>query len=113
VLGGSQLIEENVFSVVIAHYNTILAFSRDVLISLAVVDVLEMSTKVSTLGECLVAEAARERTLASVLSEVITKVAGLLEHRVAIWVHAFKVEFDALSLRVPHFNRLVPLSRDA
>lgn len=71
-----------------------------------------MSTKVSTLSECFVAKTTCKWSLTCVFSEVITKIAGLLKHRVARWVHAFKVQFYSLSLWVSHFNGLVPLRWD-
>lgn len=77
------------------------------------VDILEMSSQVSTLCESFVAEGAGEWSLSSVLSEVIPQVATLLENTVAPWILALKEKLHSLSVRVLHLDRLVPLLRDS
>ena len=54
------------------------------------VDILEMSSQVSTLCESFVAEGAREWSLSSVLSEVIPQVATLFENTVAARILALE-----------------------
>lgn len=80
-------------------------------IAAQIVHVFEVATEITALRERLVALLANEWPLASVLSEVVPEVAGLLKHRVAAGVHALEIELDALGLRVPDLDGLVPVGR--
>ena len=77
---------------------------------LSLMDVLEVATKVATLGECLVAVVTRERPLTCMLSKVVSQVARLFEYTVASGVHAFKVQFDSLCIRISYLDCLMPFS---
>lgn len=77
-----------------------------------VMDVLEMSAKISTLSEGLSTVVARERSLTSVLSEMVSEVATFLKGTITVRVLAFKEQLDTLRCRVLHFNSLMPLFRD-
>ena len=77
------------------------------------VHVLEVATEVTTLSEGLLAHRTVERSLACVLSEVISQVAALLEDALACGMLAFEIELDALSDIVFDLNGLVPFLRDA
>ena len=72
-----------------------------------------MSAQVTALSEGLLALGAGEGSQAGVLAEVVSQVARLLEHRVAVRVHTLEVQFDALGVRVAHLDRLVPAAWDA
>jgi len=75
--------------------------------------VFEVTPKVSALCEGLLAHCTGKRPLASVLAEVISQIAALLEDALAPCVPAFKIQFDALSSQVFDLNCLVPLLRDS
>ena len=77
------------------------------------VDVLEVSAKISTLSEGLSTEVAGERSLACVLPEMVSQIATLLEGTVAVWVLALKEQLDSLRDGVLDFDGLVPLLWDA
>jgi len=49
-----------------------------------------VAAQVATLSEVLAAETALKRSLASVLSEVISQVAGFLENSATVWILALK-----------------------
>ena len=53
-------------------------------------DVLQMPAEVATLSEVLLASWAGERPPASMLSEVVTEIAALLKHGVAVLKAAFE-----------------------
>ena len=77
------------------------------------VDILEMSSQVSTLCESFVAEGAREWSLTGVLSEVIPQVATLFENTVAPRILALEEKLHSLRVRVLHLDSLVPLLGNA
>ena len=74
-----------------------------------VVDVLHVPPQIAALGEGLLAPWALEGSLASVLPEVVTEVAALLENAAAPFELAFEVQFESLSLLVLHLDCLVPV----
>lgn len=76
-------------------------------------NVLQVPAQVATLREGFVAFGAGERSQAGVLAEVVTEVAALLEGARASRVFTLEEKLDALSVRVLHFDRLVPFFRDA
>jgi hypothetical protein len=82
---------------------------RSVDVATQIVNIFEVAAEITALSECLVALLADKWPLPRVLSEVVPQIAGLLEHRVAAGVHTFEVEFDALGLRVPDLDGLVPV----
>ena len=55
-----------------------------------IVDILKMAAQVATLSEVFAAETALKRSLASVLSEVISQVAGFLENSATVWILTLK-----------------------
>lgn len=71
--------------------------------------ILQVSSEVPTLSECLLTIAAQEWPLTGMLSKVVTKVATLLEDTPAIGVHALEIQLDTLCLWVPYFDGLVPI----
>ena len=73
---------------------------------------LQVSPEVATLGEVLVAELARERSLTGVLPEVVSQVARLFKHAPTTWVHALEEQLLSVGLRVPDLDGLVPLRWD-
>lgn len=75
--------------------------------------VFEVSAKIATLGEGLMAHRTVVGPLASMLAEVITQVTALLEDTLTVTVHTFEIEFDALGDLVLHLNCFVPLLRNA
>jgi len=75
--------------------------------------VFEVSAKISTLGEGLMAHRTVVGPLACMLAEVIAQVTALLEDTLTIIMHAFEIEFDALGDLVLHLNSFVPLLRNA
>ena len=77
--------------------------------SVLVVDVLHVPPEIAALGECLLAPWALEGPLASVLPEVVTEVAALLENAAAPFELAFEVQFESLSLLVLHLDGLMPV----
>lgn len=68
-----------------------------------------MSSQVSALREIFVAELAGERSLASVLPEVVSEIARLFEHAPALRIHALEVQLLSLGLRVLDLDGLVPV----
>ena len=75
--------------------------------------VLQVSAEVSALSEGLLAIGARERSLASVLAEMVPQIAALFERAIAARVLALEVKFDAMGFLILHLDGLVPLSWDA
>ena len=55
-----------------------------------IVHIFQVAAQVATLSEVLAAETALKRSLASVLSEVISQVAGFLENSATVWILALK-----------------------
>lgn len=55
-----------------------------------IVNIFKVAAQVATLSEVLAAEAALERSLASVLSKVISQVAGFLENSATVGILALK-----------------------
>ena len=51
---------------------------------------------------------ADERSATVMLSKVVSQIARLFENTVASRVHAFKVQFDSLCIRIPHLDCLMP-----
>ena len=76
------------------------------------VNVLEVTAKVSTLGERLLTQDAGEGPLAGVLPKMVPEIAALLKDTLAASVAASEVEFDALADKVLHLNGLMPLRGD-
>ena len=72
-------------------------------------NVLEVTTQVTTLSERVIAIGAREGPLLRVLAEVVAKVATLFEERIAVFMPAFKVQPHALALSAVHTDHLVPV----
>lgn len=72
-------------------------------------DILEMSAQISALCKSFLAFWTGERPQASVLPEVITQVAALLECAGASWVFTLKEKLDALGVWIFNFDCLVPL----
>ena len=68
-----------------------------------------MTAEISTLGESLLAPRAAERSLPSVLPEVIAKVAAFFEYAIAASDLAFEVHFISLGIFIPDHNCLVPV----
>ena len=68
-----------------------------------------MAAEISTLGESLLTQRAAERSLPSVLPEVIAKVAAFFEYAIAVSDLAFEVHFISLSIFIPDHNCLVPV----
>ena len=81
--------------------------------SLASVNLLEMSPKISALRKILAAVLARERSLARMFSEVISEIARLLEDTTAARVHALEEQLLSLGARVLDLDHLVPIGGDA
>ena len=73
------------------------------------VHIFEVSTKITALGESLVAEGASEWSLAGVLSEVVSQITAFLENTVTSGILAFEEQLNALCVLVLHFNCLMPL----
>ena len=71
-----------------------------------------MPSKIATLRERFFALQTLERSLPSVLSEVISQVAALFEHAVALVDPASEVQFYSVSHRVSHLYSLVPHFRN-
>lgn len=88
-------------------------FLCHVFLSLRLMHILEMSSKVATLSEGLVAEAASERPLTCMLAEMVSQVARLLENRFTIGIHALEVQLDSLCLRISYLNGLMPFCWNA
>ena len=84
----------------------VLGISRDFM------DVFEVTPKIATLSEGLLAHGAGEGALACVLAEVISQIATLLEHTLTVWVLAFKIKLYALAHQMLHLDRLMPLPRN-
>jgi hypothetical protein len=74
-----------------------------------VVDILEVPSQVSALGERLLAIAAQERPLTSMFSEMVPQVAALFKHTTTVGVHAFEIQLNPLCLGVSNLDRLVPV----
>ena len=72
-----------------------------------------MAAQIAALGEHLLAEVTLVRPRHRVLPEVVPQVAALSEDRLTILVLASEVKLDTLGLLIEHFNRLVPVRRDA
>ena len=88
--------------------------SRDIALSLAysAVHVAISSACPKFLLGCIfsaLAPWALEGSLASVLPEVVTEVAALLENAAAPFELAFEVQFESLSLLVLHLDGFVPV----
>ena len=75
--------------------------------------VLEVATKVATLGEELPADVALIRSLHRVLPEMVAKIAALAEDRLAALILASEVQFSTFGLPVVDLDRLMPLFGDA
>lgn len=75
--------------------------------------ILQVPSKISTLGESFLTEGALERPEACVLSKVVPQVAGLLKDTSTLRVLAFKIELDPLCVRILNSDGLVPLFWDA
>lgn len=76
-------------------------------------DVFQVTPKIAALSEGLLAQSTGEGSLPSMLSEVVTEVAALLEDTLAPGMPAFEVEFDALRDKVFNLDCLVPLLWDS
>jgi len=77
------------------------------------VNVLKVPPQVATLSEVLTAEAALERSLASVLSEMIPEIARFLKDATTVRILAFEEQLGSLSVWVPNFNGTMPLTWDS
>ena len=73
------------------------------------VHVLQVSTQISTLCESLVAIAAQEWSLASMLSKMVSQVARLFEDAPTVRIHALEVQFYPLCLRISNLYGFVPI----
>jgi hypothetical protein len=70
-----------------------------------------MPPQISALRERFLAEKALKGPHAGMFAEVVPQVAGFLEDAPAVGIFALEVELDALRLRIPHPDGLVPLLR--
>jgi hypothetical protein len=59
------------------------------------------------------AERAFERALTGMFSKVVSQVARLFEDAPTVVIHALKVQFNPLSLRISFFYRLMPRTRNS
>ena len=75
--------------------------------------VFKVAAKIAALGESFLAHGTCKGTLASVLAEMVPKVATLLEYALAACMLALEVQFDALGFEVLDLDSLVPLARDS
>jgi hypothetical protein len=82
-------------------------------ISLASVHLLEMSPEISTLCEILATVLAREWSLTRMFSEMVSKIARLLEDTAAARVHALEKQLLSLGHRVLDLDHLVPVGGNA
>lgn len=76
------------------------------------VHILQMTSQISTLCECFLAERTFEWAQAGMLAEVVPQITTLLEYTAALRVLALEVQLDPLSFRVLHPDGLVPLLRN-
>lgn len=76
------------------------------------VQVLVVSTQVTTLSEAFRAEFASEWARRRVLAEMVAQVAALAEDCGAVGVLALEVQLDALGHLVAHLDHLVPIRRN-
>ena len=74
-----------------------------------IMDVLHVTAEISTLGESLFAPRTAERSLTSVLPEVVAKVAAFFEYAITVSDLAFEVHFISLGVFIPDHNCLVPM----
>lgn len=72
--------------------------------------ILEVTTKVTALRECLPAFWACKRSLTRVLSKVVTKVTAFLKNRATATMSALKVQFYSHGFRVAHLDSLMPVA---
>lgn len=77
------------------------------------VDVFQVTPKIAALSKGLLAQRTGEGSLTSMLSEVVAKIAALLEDALAPCMPAFEVKFDALRDKVFDLDCLVPLLWDS
>ena len=76
-------------------------------------NIFQVSTEISTLSEGLHALRACEWTLSCMFAEVISQIATLFEDGTTVRVPAFEIKLDPHCFRVPHFDSLMPRSRNA
>ena len=76
-------------------------------------NIFKVAAQVATLSEVLAAETALKRSLACVLSEVISQVAGFLENSATVWILALKEQLGSLCLRVPYLDGAMPFTWDS
>lgn len=74
-------------------------------------NVLQMTTQVSTLSKGFHTKRALKWSSASVLSEMISQIAGLLKYAITTWILAFKVKLHSRCLRIPYSDSLMPVFR--
>ena len=72
-----------------------------------------MSPEISTLGEILAAVLTRKRSLARMLSEMVSEIARLLEDTAAVRVHALEEELLSRGAGVLDLDHLVPVCWNA
>lgn len=70
-----------------------------------------MAAQITTLCEGLIALLTNKWSLTCMLSKMISEIAGLLEYRVAVWVHALEVQLYSLCVGVANLDCLMPFSR--
>ena len=89
-----------------------MSFSKVAVLGISgdLVDIFEVTPKIATLREGLLAHGASKGPLSCVLAEVISQIAALLEHTFTALVPAFKVKLNALAHQMLYLDCLVPIS---
>jgi hypothetical protein len=77
------------------------------------VNIFKVAPQVATLSEVLAAKTALERSLASMLSKVVSQVARFLENSAAVGILALKEELSSLGIGVPHLDGTMPFTWDS